>query len=257
MIKLSKLALISAIVLGGLYSTTVSVSANTVDGKADVEFLPADPTKPVDPTDPEDPDPKPVKPVDPEDPNPPVYPGGALRLNHIPTFQFGKNNIVSGDGNFKAYFETVIDDETNVKTKKASYVEVADETGSSKGWTVTVNSDGVFKSAKGNINAGITLTNASVRGILGMETKPEVAPTTQETIQIGYESLGNAEVMKADAGKGYNKWQVRWGHSDTAIKGDGEENRNPAVSLFVPKGQQVMADAKYTAKVVWTLQQGL
>lgn len=255
--KSIRITLLTVAALATVVATSDISAANTIDGRADVEFTSADPSKPVDPADPEDPDPKPVKPTDPEDPNPPVYPGGALRLNHIPTLQFGKNNIVSGDGNFNAYFETVIDDETNVKTKKASYVEVADETGSSKGWTVTVNSDGVFKSSKGNINAGITLKNATIRGILGMETKPEAAPTTQGDINIGYEAIGNAEVMKAETGKGYNKWQIRWGHSDTAIKGDGDENRNPAVSLFVPKGQQVMADAKYTAKVVWTLQQGL
>ena len=86
-----------------------------------------------------------------------------------------------------------------------------------------------------------------------METKPEAAPTGSG-FSIGKDQPGAANVMTAEAGKGYNIWQARYGHSDNAVEKDGVK-RNPNVKLTIPKGQLVLADQKYTTKLVWTLSQ--
>lgn len=260
--KLTKITLLSALVLGGIAFGTLA-DAQDVASRADVEFKAPGPTTPVDPSDPEDVDPKPVLPTDPTDPTAPVYPGGALRLNHVPTISFGVNNVSSKTANYFGKLEKVIDFDSKDETYKASYVEVADESGVLKGWTVNVSSDGIFKPTKGvateNINAAITLSDAQVRGINGMEAKPEKAPTANSSVVIGHGApAASAQVMTAETGKGYNKWQVRYGHSTTStVVGDDASLRNPAVKLTVPQGQAIIAGEAYSASVVWTLQQGI
>ncbi|MEF9936437.1 MAG: WxL domain-containing protein [Carnobacterium sp.] len=258
------ITLVSTILLASLGSATIVDAAKeqTIDGRADVQFK-APETRPVDPSDPEDPDPELIVPVDPEDPNPPVYPGGDLRLNHIPTISFGINDIAAAGATYNAQFEKVIDKTIGgtVGKKKASFVEVADETGLIKGWQVTVSSNGVFKSAAGNeILGAITLKSGSIRGLDGMDELKDKFPTANQNIVIGNGSNNaSVEVMNAAAGKGMNKWQVRYGDSELTTNplGDDKTVRNPNVTLTVPKGQILLVDQKYTAKVVWSLAQGL
>lgn len=251
-----KLTLMSAIILGG-FPLTMLAADQDVDTKATVDFQEPGPETPVDPVDPENPEPKPIIPVEPGLPKPPVYPGGSLRLNHVPTISFGSNKVVAGGAIQYAQLENVTDVETNVTTAKASFVEVADETGKFKGWTVNVATDGIFKSTKNDINGIIGLTDGSVRGLFGMDEQKDKFPVANQTIAIGKDA-SSAQVMKAEAGQGYNKWQVRYGHSTTAtLKGDDGTLRNPNVSLTIPKGQAVYTDETYTANLVWTLQQGL
>lgn len=241
------------------FTSGVSASAaeNEVTGKARVEFKEPDPGAPVDPVDPEDPDPDPILPVDPGDEEPPVYPGGPLRINHIPTLSFGVNDISASQATYLAQLETVYDYETKVGTPRASFVEVADLTGSLKGWKVTASSSGVFESSKGNVKAVIKLLQGNVRGLNGMDELKDKFPEANQAVTLG-ESSTSAEILTAKAGKGYNKWQVRYGDSSTSTTvGDDTTLRNPNVTLTVPQGQIVLAGVTYTAKITWSLEQGL
>lgn len=256
--KWSKVTLLSTVLIASMGLATVA-NAETIDSKATTQFKAPD-NKPVDPVDPENPDPKPIEPTDPTDPNPPVYPGGAIRLNHIPTISFGINNISSKGATHLAQFEEVIDIDTQVRSPKASFVEVADESGKLTGWTVTASSDGVFKSPKGDVNGVITLNGGNVRGLEGMDAMKDKFPTANQNIVLGGGITDNVPVLTAEKGKGMNKWQVRFGlYTDTAAIqiGDDKTERNPKVTLTVPKGQIILADQKYEAKVTWSLTQGV
>ncbi|MGO3196611.1 WxL domain-containing protein [Vagococcus salmoninarum] len=257
---LTKVTLISSLFLGGLLASSVALAAEplsqTVTTRGDVQFKAANDLKPVDPVDPEDEKPEPIDPTDPTKP-PVVYPGGPLRLNHVPQLSFGVNEIDAKGQVISALLENVIDSESKVETPRASFVEVADETGSLRGWEVTVQSDGIFKSEKGNIEGTMTFNGASLRGLNGMDAKPEAAPTATSSFSIGKDHLGVASVMKADTNKGYNKWQVRYGHSDQAVVDQDKVKRNNKVTLTVPEGQLVLADVEYVAAIQWSLVQGL
>lgn len=244
--KLSTLLLVSTFVLSGLAAATVAEAAE-VNSKADVQFK-ANEEGTGKPHDPEKPDPEEVDPDD-DIEDPVIYPKGALRFHHVPTLSFGINEINAKGQTIDALLENIQDPVTKVKTPRASFVEVADERGDLAGWNVTVKSDGIFKSAKGNIEGTITFSAPAIRGINGMESKPEAAPTGAG-FSIGKDFVGDATVMTAAQGKGYNMWQARYGHSDNAVAG-----RNANVKLTIPKGQLLLVDAKYKANLIWTLSQ--
>ena len=250
-----KLSLLSTALLGTLVISLNVDAAGSVKSNANVEFRAPDINAPVDPSDPETEEPVPVIP-DPEIKPPIVYPGGPLRINHVPSMSFGVNDISSKTSHYFAKFENVINVETNEAIPKASYIEVADLTGELKGWEVKASSDGLFKSAKGNIMGKITLTNPVVRGLDGMELQMDKAAVAKQSVVIG-ETPGAVSILSAEAGKGYNKWQARYGHSDTSVAGADETLRNPQVKLTIPAGQQVMAGQEYVAEINWVLEQGL
>lgn len=251
--KSIKVTMVAALFLG----VTAQVSASEVSGRADVKFMAPGPTDPVDPVDPEEPGIKPIEPVNPTDPKPPVYPGGPLRLNHVPTLSFGQNKLSGSQATYQGKLEAVIDKETGTATERASFVEVADLTGTMRGWTVKVASDGIFSSSNNHINGTIALKLGKVRGLNGMDAQKDKFPIANQEIVIGKDAPSD-EVLKAEAGKGYNKWQVVYGLSTTSTeKGDDGSFRNPNVTLTIPEGQIIMADQIYTAKVVWTLEQGV
>ncbi|MBP1039418.1 WxL domain-containing protein [Vagococcus sp. BWB3-3] len=256
--KINTTTVLCALALSAVVAPSVSSAANqSVNGDAKVEFK-AGVNTPVNPVDPEDKEPKPVDPTEPDTEKPVVYPGGALRINHIPTISFGVNEISAKQADYFAQFEKVKDLESGTVKEKASYVEVADESGEFKGWAVKVSSDGVFRSAKGNIDGTITLSSAALRGLNGMDGQVDKAPVANGTVIVGKDAP-TAEVLKAEAGKGYNTWQVVYGNSVTGntVKGSDDTIRNAAVKLTVPEGQAVYAGEEYTASLVWTLEQGL
>lgn len=252
--RLTKITLITTLVLAGVIASSVTY-AKEITTRADVQFKPADKNKPVDPHDPEKPKPEVVDP-DPEIKPPVVYPGGPLRLNHVPSLSFGINEINAGGQTINALLENVLEKSTGTVLPRASFIEVADETGSLRGWKVTAKSDGVFKSARGNIVGTITFSDPAIRGINGMENKPEVAPTGS-AFSIGKDFEQSANVLTAEKDKGYNIWQARYGHSESAVEDKDKIKRNPNVKLTVPAGQLLLVDTSYVAEIQWSLVQGL
>lgn len=254
---LISLALVSTVVLASIAGGQVAKAQTSqeVDSNSVVEFRPPGPTDPGTPVDPEDPDPLPIDP-DPEIKPPVIYPGGPLRFNHVPSISFGINKLSSGTATYFARLEKVVDIATGTISPKGSFIEVEDLTGKLQGWDVKVSGDGIFKSDKGDVKGIITLKDPAVRGVEGMETKPEKAPLAQQTVVIG-DVAGTVDVMAASEGNGYNKWQVRYGHSDTTIEGDDATRRNPNISLTVPRGQLILTDETYISNLVWTLEQGI
>lgn len=255
--KTNAITILCALALSAIVAPATGLANNTVGSDATTEFK-ANDGKEVNPTDPEKEKPTPIKPGEPGVDKPVVYPGGALRLNHIPTISFGVNDLESSQADYYAKFENVEEIEGGLVSERASYVEVADETGEFTGWTVNVASDGVFKSVKGNIQGTITLTNAVLRGLNGMDSQPDKAPTMASSVVVGKDAP-TAEVMTAAAGKGFNTWQAVYGNSATTgtITGDDGTKRNAAVKLTVPAGQQIYAKTEYKASLVWTLQSAL
>lgn len=252
--KINTVTVLSILALSAVAAPVIGSANNTIGSDAKTEFKANDSTE-VNPTDPEKEKPTPVKPGEPGVDKPIVYPGGALRLNHIPTISFGVNNLASGQADYYAQFEEVEEVEGGLISDRASYVEVADERGTFAGWTLNVASDGIFKSAKGTINGTITLNSAVLRGSFGMDPQSDKAPSMTSSVVVGKDAP-TAEVMNATEGKGYNTWQAVYGNSATTgtIMGDDGTVRNSAVKLTVPANQQVYAGEAYTAKLVWTLQ---
>ncbi|MEQ6357165.1 WxL domain-containing protein [Lysinibacillus sp. M3] len=227
--------MLTCFVLGGSV-TSYAADGGEYQSNAIIEFEAATDiiTPPVDPTDPG----TPVDPVDPTDPNGPK-PGtpGPLSIDYASSLDFGKQKITSTNQVYKAKAQ---------KFKKRgdgpNYVQVTDNRGTEKGWSLQVKQNGQFKSASGNVLTGaeITFNNGSVN-TASASPKPSIA---KSTFSLKPDGTGVAEnIMAAKAGEGSGTYVLAFGDDNTAAD---------SIELSIPGATTKYAE-KYSTTLTWTL----
>lgn len=247
---------IKAMTLVTLFSSTMgaALSANaaeaeggTLTSTGKVTFKPNTGEGSVTP--PEKPE-KPGQPIFPWDPNKPGKPNpggqGPLSIDFASSFDFGEQEIVSQDKDYKAKAQLASDTELaegELPTQEVpNFVQITDNRGTEAGWTLTVKQEEQFKATKKAdkelTGAVITLGNANFY----THSESEVA--------VGDASLDltpgkTVKVMAAKENTGAGTQFVQWGTED-------EENAASSVNLFVPGSTTKYTD-EYNTILTWEL----
>lgn len=244
-LKKSTIVLMSAMLLGGLsIGSTANAAEKTLDSKAVVQFKEnTDPVDPVDPTDPTDP----IDPVDPIDPTDPVDPGtgGPLSIDFVSKLYFGDQNITGSDMYYDVtpqqfHRKDPITGLPEAATEEGpNFVQVSDNRGGAKGWTLSVTQKDQFTSSAGEILTGaeIIFTNTKISG-----TSNALAQTGNLVTLDGTGTETIAMSAKEDSGSGTNA--LYWGE-DAAQAAE-------SIQLFVP-GSTLKYEDTYTTNLEWKL----
>ena len=258
---MKKISLASSLIIAGIVATaslTSAVSAttytplpspaigNTATTDSTVGFQSASPIDPV------------VPPLDPQAPDPtnPVAPpqggSGPLSIDYVSNLNFGINNITNTNATYYAKAE-VLSAGPNAGKNSPDYIQVTDNTGSFKGWALTVKQNDEFRlsgsapssTAVGDILTGaqLMLSKGQVNGIAGVPTS--VNPTGTATINL---SSSAQNVMTAATNQGMGTWIYAMG------TGADYNGTTSPVSLSVP-GTTMKKAGVYSTTLTWTLQQ--
>ncbi|KOS63086.1 WxL domain-containing protein [Lysinibacillus agricola] len=199
-----------------------------------------DPEKPVDPTDPG----KEVDPVDPTKPGEKPDPGtkGPLSIDFASSLIFGEQDITSVE---KTY--TVKPQKFNNRNPEdgPNYVQVTDNRGTHKGWTLTLTQMGQFKTEAGQElkGAAISFDNGHVVTTVEEGALHPIGPE-KFTLQIAEDGTGVAQnIMVAGDGKGAGTYLHVYGDNSKAAE---------SITLTVP-GKTTKYAANYSTKLKWTL----
>lgn len=243
--KVLTTAVLVASVLGASASFAAEEDQKTTS-KGKVTFEPATGEGSVTPpAEPEKPG-KPIFPWDPTDPEGKPQPGGQgpLSIDFASSFDFDKQEIVSGDRHYKAASQLAsdapIEDGKAPETSVPNFVQITDSRGTEAGWTLSVTQEEQFKTAKNKVLTGgvVTLGNTnfyshSESAAAEGRTEVVLAPGKKEVIMVAKEGTG--------AGTQF----AQWGTEET-------DNGAESVDLFVPGGTTKYAQ-EYTTVFNWEL----
>ncbi|MDT2601932.1 WxL domain-containing protein [Enterococcus hulanensis] len=238
--------------LFGLSSQASAEEAKAYQSDGVIEFIPS--TDPIDPVDPENPEPgNPVQPIDPTNPDGPE-PGtqGPLSIDYASSFDFGKNRISNKD---QVYFARAQKYQGEQKDTP-NYVQITDNRGTNKGWTLTIEQEEQLKAVTPTENdvlkgAEITLANPTVESTILYDQKPLAA----ESLSL---VPGETEVVvTAEVGTGAGTWATYWGAVEEAEEQDEHGNTQKVnvtkdVKLSVP-GETPKDAVNYKTQLTWTL----
>lgn len=237
--KFGSLFLATAILAGITLAPAVSFAADggEYDTNGVITFTPnngtTDPVDPVDPT-------NPVKPVDPTDPSGPK-PGtaGPLSIDYASSLDFGSQKITSKDEIYKAKAQKYLDKD-NVEKTGPNFVQVTDNRGTKKGWTLQMKQNSQFTTADADelTGAEITFKNGNV-----VTASDSEKPTGQATI-VADPSGDLKNVMSAKDGQGAGTYLLDWG-TDAATAAE-------SIELSVP-GSTTKYAKKYSTTFTWVL----
>nr|WP_260697326.1 WxL domain-containing protein [Enterococcus mundtii] len=196
-----------------------------------------DPVAPVDPLDPE-------KEVLPE--NQPELPEeqGALSIDFISRFNFGKQNISVKDKTYYAQPQRLLNEDGTVKEneERPNYVQISDRRPDNErsGWQLSVTQNGQFSNQNGHelIGSEIQLSNQQLATAQG-GTAPELQEESMQRILPNTKQI----LLQADKESGTGTWIYRFGDQESAHK---------SVGLYVPQGANPEAE-KYTTSLTWEL----
>lgn len=234
MVNISKTSLASVSALAVLaVGTALPAVAHADDSTASVTFQAN--TKPTTPVDPENPD----NPFTPDQPA--TNDNGPLSIDFISNFNFGTQEITTKDAVYNAAL-TSGTDSTGAKTSKPNFVQVTDNTGTSKGWSLNVKQVAQLVNGTDSLQgAQISLSNLqAVSNSASNATSPTVSGNLTLTPGTA------AKITTADVNQGEGTWVTRFGK-------DATEGTN-SVQLSVP-GASVKKATTYTSTLDWTLTQ--
>lgn len=195
----------------------------------------------------------PVAPVDPLDPENEVLPEnqpelpeeqGALSIDFISRFNFGKQNISVKDKTYYAQPQRLLNEDgtVNETQKRPNFIQISDRRPDNErsGWQLSVTQNGQFSNENGHelIGSEIQLFNQEL-----VTAQGGTAPTLQEeTVQ---RIIPNTKkiLLQADEESGTGTWIYRFGDAETADK---------SVGLYVPKGTNPEAK-EYSTTLTWEL----
>lgn len=230
---MSSVALAAVIFSVGAQSVWAAPDGGEYNSKGSITFeTSTDPTDPVDPTDPTDP----VEPVDPPEPGTP----GPLSIDFASSFYFGTQKITSVDETYNATAQKVI--KGGVEVEVPNYVQVTDNRGGEKGWSLSVKQEDEFTSTTDSANTleGSKIVISNIEAVTASESSP---PSDVESSIILDGEGATENVMAAKAGEGAGTHLARFGDADT---------KATSVSLEVP-GSIVKYAETYETALVWTL----
>ena len=193
---------------------------------------------------------EPGQPVFPWDPNKPGTPNpggqGPLSIDFASSFDFGEQEIVSKDMDYKAKAQLASDTELpegEVPTQEVpNFVQITDNRGTEAGWKLTVKQDEQFKATK---KANKDLTGAVITlGNANFYTHSESAAAVGES-SLDLTPGETVTVMAATVNTGAGTQFVQWGT---------EEGKDAAtsVNLFVPGSTTKYTDV-YNTTLTWEL----
>lgn len=234
MVNVRKTSIFAVSTLGLLaFGATTPIVAHAADSTASVVFKAN--TKPTNPVDPENPD----NPFTPD--KPATGENGPLSIDYVSDFNFGTQDITTKDATYAAALTTGKDG-SSASVSKPNFVQITDNTGESKGWSLNVkqvaqlaNGSNALKGAQISLSKIMSVTNSASNAI---------APTVSGDFSLTPGTV--SKVTTAAAGQGEGTWVTRFGK-------DGTEGAN-AVQLSVP-GASVKKAATYTSTLEWTLTQ--
>jgi hypothetical protein len=231
-IKKSSMLAVSTLAVLALGTVTPTV-AHAAESTASVAFEPS--KLPTDPVDPENPD----NPFTPDDPA--TGENGPLSIDYVSKFDFGTQSITTKDATYNATL-TQGKNSTGATVEKPNFVQVTDNTGTSKGWSLAVTQLAQLTDGDDELKgAQISLSK--------LEAATQSASTATTPAVAGDFDLipgETAKVTTADAGQGEGTWVTRFG-TDATSGAD-------AVKLSVP-GASVKKATTYTSTLQWTLTQ--
>lgn len=244
--KCSKKVVVLSLVATLVFGSAVSVFA--ADGDVDVTDnhikFKADGGSKTDPVDPEDPD----ETIVPDDKEKPTNNTGTLRLDVVPRFEFGENNIVNGDKSFDAKVPEVTDKDG--ATTAPYYTQVTDVRGTGDGWTLSAKMTVPFTDEDNHTldGAKIELKNAAAASQDGTDV-----PTAVDGGFLEFDGANTQTIDIATAAEdeGMGVTAVRFGDTSKT----GTVTADKSVVLTIPGSTQVYAK-DYEATVKWTLVTG-
>lgn len=183
---------------------------------------------------------------------------GPLRFTYVPSLDFGTNKLNFSDQAFYPAFNQVTNTTDGTKTAAPNYFEVKDLRGGTDGWTVTLSNDGKLTAAGAeDITVQFRVKNMSINSNSGITG--DRVPSVHFTSTTDYTTIGTSAttLVTADTTKkqGYGSYSVLFGDTQEATTEaeHGVAGRNPAVQLFIPKGQIIEASKEYTTDLTWSL----
>lgn len=196
-----------------------------------------DPVSPVDPLAPE-------TEVDPE--NPPELPEeqGALSIDFVSRFSFGKQGISAQTKKYYAQPQRLMnpDGTINAEEERPNYVQISDRRDESDrhGWTLSVTQNGQFMNPQKHELKGsrLQLTNQQLAAIQ-VTGEPNLNQTEKVTLLPGEKT----ELLTAKDGQGAGTWIYRFGDKASAGK---------SVALEVPPTAAPKATT-YQTNLTWEL----
>jgi len=224
-----------------LFGNVVSVFA--ADGDVDstnnkITFKSGDGYEVTDPVDPEDPDVN-ITP-DPEKEKP-TGNTGELRLDVVPAFDFGTQEITTKDKSYDAELPVEAGGD-----KVPYYVQVTDVSGTGEGWKIKAKLTDQFSDGTHELNgAAIILSNVAAESQTGTVVPSSV---NSGTLQNDGSSL---KIAAAQANEGMGVTAVRFG--DTPRDGRTSDTAKESVNLTIPAETQVYKST-YKATIKWTLE---
>lgn len=182
---------------------------------------------------------------------------GPLRFTYVPNLNFSTNKLNFGDQTFYPLF-TEVTHSNGTKVQAPNYFEVKDLRGGTDGWTVTLSNNGTLKATGADdVTVQFRVKDMSINSNSGMTG--DRVPTVHFSSTTDYTTIGSSATTLVTADKtkkqGYGSYSVLFG--DTTVKtteaDHGVADRNPAIQLFIPKGQIIETGKEYTTDLVWTL----
>lgn len=257
-IILSSLLVSSILLASGGVALAADTSATT-DGI--VQFKDASGEKnPVDPTE-EDP-----KPVDPEIP---VGTDGLLRLDQVPTLNFGTVEIKGQEVKAPVQYVKLNKTDGSLLYYVPAYLQVTDERGTNAGWSVSAQLDS-FKAVDKTTNqvvsgveplkgATVSFKNGQVKNHSGL-TATEVAssqPTAYDVIDLeANDTVGAQKILGATAEKGMGTWTNSYYTNDGSLlappTAQTVETDN-SIELSIPGTAKKSKEYNYVSTITWTV----
>lgn len=192
------------------------------------------------PVDPEDPD----KEIDPDDKEVVTDNKGSLRLDVVPAFDFGTQQIKTG---IKNYYAELPKDKT-LNEAIPYYAQVTDVRGTGAGWRLSAKMTSQFSDGTNTLTgAKIKLKNVATKAQSGT-----TAPGTTWSGDLTYDAQNGGTVLdlaSAAVNEGMGVSAVRFGNTD---RDGGTLTADESVELEIPADTQVYK-ATYKATIQWTL----
>lgn len=224
-----------------VFADTTPVSYNS---NANITFTEnTDSTSPIDPTDPS-------KPIDPTDPHQPGT-AGPLSIDFASSLNFGSQKITTSDETYNAAPLSYTAQDGS-KNYGPNYVQVTDNTGSNKGWSLSVTQEKQLTDSKGSElkGAAISFSNGEAITATGADAK---APSAESAFTLVPGAAAKVTTAQADTGQG--TWVTRYGKTaGTDLSTITSSDSGTSIKLSVPGVSTKSADA-YTSTLKWDLSQ--
>lgn len=215
-----------------------------------------------------------VNPLDPDGPDvtpvPPVGTEGLLRLDQVPTLDFGTVEIKGSEVKSGAKYVRLNKAGTeDVAFYTPAYIQLTDQRGNNGGWTVTTKMS-AFTAMEADVpvagvetleGATVTFKNGQLTNYSGMTGAGlnAILPTAYSNVVLSANnSATDKKLMGAEAGKGTGTWVNNFydtqGGTVTAPPSsqDGEVT-DSSIELAIPGTAKKSKDYTYVSTITWTV----